>query len=307
MAHIGDEHKDQQVTILSLVAACDNFPLNPVEHGYYQLCLPGDDQPHGYMLPKIVDRMPFTPAFEVHHDEPRRVTVLDNLNGEDTARAINAAFQDLIDICIDQNTFRALAGRHSEPFAIPSARYERPVQVVRFAAQLFGITHRGAHLIPRRAAHLFTYPGMLDTTVAGGVKAGASPLQTIIVEANEEASLPEDLVRRLARCRGTITQMSMSGEESPAEKGLVCPNYTFVYDMELPPDVVPRPNDDEVAGFTAMTVEDLKAAMLREEFKDDSAVVLVDFLIRHGVITPENEPEFVDITMRLHRKLPFRT
>jgi hypothetical protein len=34
---------------------------------------------------------------------------------------------------------------------------------------------------------------------------------------------------------------------------------------------------------------------------------LVDFLIRHGIITPENEPDFVEISMRLHRRLPFRT
>ncbi|KAK6430578.1 hypothetical protein LTR95_013265 [Oleoguttula sp. CCFEE 5521] len=319
MAHPEAEHKDRKATFLSLVAACDSFPSGPVGDRYYQLYLPGDDQPHGYMLPEIVARMPFTSAFEVRHEIPHRVSVLDHTNGDNTPGAVNVAFQDLIDTCIEQKTFRALAGMHSEPFAIPSARYERPVQVERFAAQLFGITHRGAHLvaytfrnsemyvwIPRRAAHLFTYPGMLDTTVAGGVKAGASPLRTIIEEAHEEASLPEDLVRRLARCRGTITHMSISGEESPAEKGLVCPDYTFVYDMELPSDVEPRPHDDEVAGFTAMTVQELKAAMLREEFKDDSAVVLVDFLIRHGFITPENEPDFVEITMRLHRRLPFR-
>ncbi|OQO04124.1 hypothetical protein B0A48_10733 [Cryoendolithus antarcticus] len=320
MSHDEDERKHRDVNFLSLVAACDNFPSGPVDDRYYLLYLPGDDQPHGYMLPQVVARMPFTSAFEVNHEVPRCVSVLDQSDGDDIPGAVNAAFQDLINICVEQKTFRALAGMHSEPFAIPSARYEKPVQIERFAAQLFGITHRGAHLvaytfrdsemyvwIPRRAAHLFTYPGMLDTTVAGGVKAGASPLRTIIEEAHEEASLPEDLVRRLARCRGTITHMSVSGEESPAEEGLVCPDYTFVYDMELPPDLVPRPNDDEVAGFTAMTVEDLKAAMLREEFKDDSAVVLVDFLIRHGVITPENEPDFVEITMRLHRKLPFRT
>ncbi|OQO06380.1 hypothetical protein B0A48_08970 [Cryoendolithus antarcticus] len=310
MAHSQTEHKDRRATFLSLVAAADNFPFGPVEDRYYQLYLPGDDQPHGYMLPEVVARMPSIAAIEVEHKVPRRVNVLDKSHGTDTPGAVNAAFQELVDMCIERKTFRALAGMHSEPFAIPSTRYERPVQVERFAAQLFAYTFRDSEMyvwIPRRAAHLFTYPGMLDTTVAGGVKAGASPLQTIIEEAREEALLAEDVFRRLARCRGTITHMSMSGEESPAEKGLVCPDYTFVYDMELPPDVVPRPNDDEVAGFTTMTAEDLKAAMLREEFKDDSAVVLVDFLIRHGVITPENEPDFVEITMRLHRKLPFRT
>jgi hypothetical protein len=46
---------------------------------------------------------------------------------------------------------------------------------------------------------------------------------------------------------------------------------------------------------------------LRGEFRPDSAAVLVEYLIRHGFITPENEPEFVEINVRLHRRLPFRT
>lgn len=77
--------------------------------------------------------------------------------------------------------------------------------------------------------------------------------------------------------------------------------------MELPQDVIPRPHDDEVSSFTLMTVEDLKSALLREEFKPDSAAVLIEFLIRHSFITPENEPDFDEINTRLRRRLPFRT
>lgn len=272
------------------------------------------------MLPEVVRKMPWTADFDVQHSHPRQVTVLDSSNSNDTAGAINAAFSAVVTTCVEKNLFHVLDGRHSEPFAVVGARYGQPVYVERFATALFGLTTRGAHLVayrmdedgmkvwvPRRSAHLYTYPNMLDTTVAGGVKSGVPPFQTIVEEADEEASLPEDLIRQKARCRGVISHMNVTGDDFPGEKGLVTPDYVYVYDIELPEDVTPKPHDEEVSSFTLMSVEELQAALLREEFKPDSAAVLVDFLIRHGIITPENEPDFVEISMRLHRRLPFRT
>lgn len=298
-----------------------SFPYDSTADQYYRLFLPNDNEPHGYMLPEVVQKMPWTPNFTIQHSK-RIVQVLDTSNGSNTAKAINTAFSELVTACIDLDIFHVLCRQHSEPFAIPGARYDSPVYVERFAAALFGVTSRGAHLvaycndeesglmkvwIPRRSAHLYTYPGMLDTSVAGGVKAGVSPFQTIVEEAHEEASLPESLIRERACCRGVISHMNVTGEDFPGEKGLVTPDYIYVYDIELPLDVIPRPRDDEVSGFTLMTVEEVKSALLRERFKPDSAAVLVEFLIRHGVITPENEEDFVEISMRLRRRLPFRT
>lgn len=272
------------------------------------------------MLPETVAKMPWTTNFHIQHSHPRRVSILDSSNGKDTAGAVNAALQEVVTTCIEQDLFHVLDHRHSEPFAIIGARYSAPVYVERFASALFGITSRGAHMvayvndgtdmkvwIPRRSAHLYTYPSMLDTTVAGGVKSGVPPFQTIIEESYEEASLPESLIHEKARCRGVISHMNVTGKDFPGEQGLVTPDYVYVYDIELPQDLIPKPHDDEVGSFTLMTIEDLKAALLSEEFKPDSAAVLVDFLITHAIITPENEPDFVEISMRLHRRLPFRT
>lgn len=272
------------------------------------------------MLSEVVEKMPWSPDFQVQHQHPRKVTVLDSSDGKDTARAVNKAFSDVVSAAIERDLFHVLCRQHSEPFAVVGARYDAPVYIERFAAALFGITSRGAHMvayrmdedgmkvwIPRRATHLYTYPNMLDTTVAGGVKSGVPPFQTIVEESDEEASLPEELVRQKAKCRGVISHMNVTGDDFPGEKGLVTPDYVYVYDIELPLDVIPRPHDDEVNSFTLMRVDELKATLLREEFKPDSAAVLIDFLIRHNIITPENERDFVEISMRLHRRLPFRT
>ena len=101
--------------------------------------------------------------------------------------------------------------------------------------------------------------------------------------------------------------MNVTGEDFKGEKGLVMPDYIYSYDIELPADVIPRPHDDEVDCFYSMSVEELKAALLRGEFKPDSAAILVHFLIIHGIVTAENEKDYVEINMRLHRMLPFRT
>lgn len=272
------------------------------------------------MTPEVVKEMPWTSDFAIHHDNPRSVRLLDSSTGEDTAGAINSAFASLVSNCIEQDIFHVLCRQHSEPVAIVGVSYSKPVYVERFAASLFGLMSRGAHLVAytmidghknvwvaRRSAHLYTYPCMLDVTVAGGVKSGESPFDTIIHEADEEASLPEGLIRQLARPRGVVSHMSVTGDDFKGEKGLVVPDYIYVYDIELPHGVIPKPCDDEVESFTCMPLEDLQEALLRGEFKADSAAVLVHFLIVHGILTAENEPDYVEINMRLHRLLPFKT
>jgi hypothetical protein len=332
-------HQSKSTTFLSLVEACDesvlhshilynpvlaltrhhSFPDGPVGEEYYTICLPGDIQPYGYMTPEVVTKMPWTPSFAVNHSAPRSVTVLDHSRGVNTADAINRAFAELISICIEQDLFHVLSRRHSEPSAILGVPFSKPVYVERFAVALFGLVSRGAHLVAyvngfegtkvwvsRRSNHLYTYPGCLDVTVGGGIKSGDTPFDTIIEEADEEASLPEGLVRKQARSRGVISHMSTTGPDFRGEKGLVVSDYIYVYDIELPSDVVPRPHDDEVQGFQCLTIEELQAALLRNEFKTDSAAVLVYFMILHGIITPENEKDFAEINMRLHRRLPFK-
>lgn len=264
--------------------------------------------------------MPWTSDFAVRHDQHPSVTVLDSSNGRDTAASINYAFARLVSICIENDLFHVLCRQHSEPSAVVGVSYPQPVFVERFASSLFGLMSRGAHLVAytiaegqrrvwvsRRSAHLYTYPGMLDVTVGGGVKSGVSPFDTIIHESEEEASLPEDLIRKHTCPRGAISHMSITGQDFKGEKGLVVPDYIYVYDIELPREVTPRPHDDEVDSFYCMSIAELQAALLRREFKPDSAAVFIYFLIVHGYLTAENERDYVEINTRLHRMLPFKT
>ena len=156
--------------------------------------------------------------------------------------------------------------------------------------------------VARRSAHLFTYPNRLDTTVAGVIKAEHSPFECIVAEADEEASSPPDFVRKNARATGTISYVTKN-----INTGLIHPSVLYIFDIELPSTMIPKPQDDEVAEFYPLSVEEVKQAMLRQEFMPNCAFVMIDFAIQQSIITPENKDDYVEITTRLRRRRPVPT
>jgi isopentenyldiphosphate isomerase len=263
------------------------------------------------MTTETVDKMPWTSNFSIDHSA-NKVSLDLPIN---TPATINQEFQTVIDAAIASNKFDVLHGDHSEPYLVQGVSY--PLHLERFTAPLFGIATRGAHMtgytrsastgelkvwVARRSPHLFTYPNKLDTTVAGGVKAQHTPLQCIIEESEEEASLPRDFVSEAVKSVGVITYMTRS-----ARTGSVHPDVLFVFDLEMPETLVPKPNDEEVSEFKLLTIDEVKEAMFAGEFKANCNLVMIDFFIRHGIITAENELDYVELQQRLHRRIPIPT
>lgn len=286
--------------------------------------------------------MPWTADFAISAPGApiRTVHLLDASRGaSSSAAACNASLAALVRLAQDKGAFAKTLGRKAEgeDFRImgaAAADYGGLVQLRRSAASLFGVANRGAHMtvytrdldtgayrfwVPRRSAHLATYPGMLDNTVAGGVRAEETPRECILHEADEEASLPGDFVRRHARAVGAVTYITQTGSGGGADAqsrvggfdaGLCVPDVLYCYDLEVPADqadVVPLPRDDEVERFYLWSLDETRAALARGEFKPNTALVLIDFFVRHGILTEENEPDFVEILTRLHRRLPVPT
>ena len=261
--------------------------------------------------------MPWTTDFEIDHSH-RTVQLVPHTSDKNAASTCTSALSSLVTIALQENTFAILHGQHSELYPIIGANY--PVAIERFARSLFGVIARGAHLtiytrteagmkiwVPRRSAHLFTYPNCLDTTVAGGVTAGEGPLECIVREAAEEASLSENLVRDNACSCGVLSYIGMNDSQGGGERGLVSPDVIYVYDLEVAQDVILKPGDDEVSEFCLWNVDEVKQRLARGQFKTNSALVMIDFLMRHGAITPENERDYAEISARMHRKLLFPT
>jgi hypothetical protein len=57
---------------------------------------------------------------------------------------------------------------------------------------------------------LISWPGYLDNSVAGGIPSGLTPLESIIKECAEEASLDENEVRARLRPAGCVSYLTRS-------------------------------------------------------------------------------------------------
>jgi hypothetical protein len=78
----------------------------------------------------------------------------------------------------------------------------------------------------------------------------------------------------------------------------------FCYDLELPEDFEPRCTDGEVETFYRLPVaEVIEIVQETEEFKLNCNLVIIDFLVRHGLISQE-DMHYVAIVQGLRSPLP---
>ncbi len=194
-----------------------------------------------------------------------------------------------------------------ETYAVRERFTDPPVMMVdRAAVPYFGFRAYGVHMngytrdggdfrmwIGRRAADRVVCPDMLDNMVAGGQPAGLGLMENLLKECAEEAAIPPDLAARAVPV-GAISYCM----EAP--EGLK-PDVMFCYDLELPADFQPWNTDGEIAEFYLMPVEEV-AAMVRDTqaFKFNCNLVIIDFLLRHGVMPPE-DPDYLDLLKGLRQ------
>jgi 8-oxo-dGTP pyrophosphatase MutT (NUDIX family) len=310
---------------LSLVGQCDGFPYpesHPTAYSarintYYQLRVAGHFYALGYLLPSVAEVFRGIPGWELD-DNDRTLTLTFGTNAAERSQAVETTLLAMK----ETGHFKVLDKWRGELYAVYGKGKELLFNVERSASPLLGVVTYGVHLTaytrsketgeikiwtPRRARTKQTYGGMLDNAVAGGIASGESPFESLVRECAEEASLSEELVRERAKAVGTVTYYAIRDERAGGETGLMQPEVQYVYDLELPEDVVPKPGDDEVEEFYLWTVEEVREAMRRGEFKPNCALVVLDFFVRHGLLTTENERDYIEIVSRLHRRLEFPT
>lgn len=175
---------------------------------------------------------------------------------------------------------------------------------------LFGVRAYGVHLngylrrpdglylwIGKRSSDRKVEPGKLDNLVAGGQPADLTLEENLLKECEEEAGMPSQLAR-LATPVGTVTYCF------EADNGLK-PDTLFCYDLKVPEDFAPQNQDGEIADFRLMHVEDA-LTLIREgdSFKFNVSLVILDFAIRHGILSADGEPEYEAILAGLHAPQP---
>ena len=207
-------------------------------------------------------------------------------------------------------TFACLKGWRDERYSVFNTPHSVVFDVERAAVSLFGLRTYGCHMngfvrmkdnslkmwIAKRSMHKQTDPGMLDNMAAGGLSSGYNALETMIKECGEEAGIPPELAKQV-RHVGAISYYEVRDNGIESE-----PGTDFCFDLELPADFVPCPQDGEVESFQLLSLDEVLDLILQKTFKSESMLVAVDFMIRHGFLD-SSYPSYLDIVTAL--RVPF--
>ena len=260
------------------------------------------DQRIGWVRDDFIERLrEFGDVFEFAADSVNLASRFD------TVAARTVAMSGVVRALVQNRTFAKLRNENyavvtewgAPPLMLLDRSAVAPFGVKAFGVHVNGHTRRGGQTllwIGRRALDKAVEPGKLDNMVAGGQPAGLSLTENLVKEAGEEAGIPRELALR-AKPAGAITYC-MEGE-----RGLK-PDTMFVYDLEIPEDFVPRNVDGEFSELHLMTFDEVvEVVRTSYDFKFNVSLVLIDFLIRVGHITPENEPDYLALLTGLHASL----
>lgn len=242
----------------------------------------------GQMRPAFAQRLQSWPAVFRVQDSGVDLTV--------PAGTLQERSQPVAEVLVELVGQGVISHLHGEQYvATTGGRDERLLLIDRAAAPYFGIRAFGQHVngfvrrgdalelwVGRRSGDRRNYPGKLDNMVAGGLPHGISMEENLHKECWEEAGIPLELAAQ-ARQVGVLTY------NAETEKG-VKPDTLFCYDLELPLDFEPRCTDGEVDTFYRWPAEKvLQVVRETDDYKLNCNLVVIDFLVRHGYLGPENE------------------
>ncbi|KAI1345297.1 NUDIX hydrolase domain-like protein [Xylaria sp. FL0043] len=311
-------------TFTELIEGCHGLPY-PDEQKYaqitsqlYQFRLQENWNGHstgeyatvGWILPSTAANMLWTNKFRIDHDS-RTIDIL-YAPGNDFESQVIA---EQLHLAHTQGCLFMSKKLESELYRILGIN--RMVRIARGGSALFGIQTFGIQMtgyvrdketgemkiwVAKRSSTRMAHPGKMDNTVGGGATADEDHFECMLREAKEEASLPEKWMREHAKVVGTISYFFVRNAKGTGEVGFVDRSLQFIYDVELPSHVVPKPSDDEVEEFYLWTIAETIAALKEDRFKSNSGVTLIDFLIRHGYITARDEPELETVISLIQRR-----
>jgi len=293
-------------SLLTLAKGFNNFYLSGLGSGECLPLLCSSVQVGFVPAPVVTQLLQYPEVFTV-----TKVAVTINEALKSPAERNKALETVLLDLK-KQNLFEALRGWRDECYDIKE-HFSSPAlfKMERSATPLFGLRQYGIHIngfvrhstrgdclwLQRRSPTKQTYPGLLDSLVGGGLASGMTVGETVVKEAMEEANVPEALA-------ATATSVGSVSFFYRSERGLF-PNTEFVFDLELPESFQPGNNDGEVCGFQLTPVQDIIGIITSQDYKITSAPIALDWLVRHGHVTLEEEPDLPEIVELLHLPLHF--
>ena len=123
-------------------------------------------------------------------------------------------------------------------------------------------------------------------------------VENVIKECEEEAGIPPSLAKK-AIATGAVSYTTLP------EEGGVKQDVLFTFDLPLPQDFIPRPVDGEVPlcrpsfvfsvdpqveSFSLLPISEVQRLVRQTtEYKPNCAVVIIDFFLRHGLVSPDQK------------------
>ena len=262
-----------------------------------------DNRQMGWIKPGFAELLAsWSSIFDLENDSIGAVN--DNIQGFRTQRS--QAVDEVIHALVQKQLIKAYL---DEPYPVTAGDRSAAVMTVdRSAGAHLGIRCFGQHLngyvrkndgihlwIAHRARDRHIEPGKLDNMVAGGLPWHTSLEENLIKECAEEAGMSASLASH-ARAVGTVSYLAESVNG-------IKPDTLYCYDIELPEDFTPVCTDGEVESFMLMPViEVMEIIRDSEAFKPNCNLVILDFVIRHGLLDPE-EKGYTGLVSSLHKQL----
>ncbi|KAM4125257.1 hypothetical protein ACB094_01G295300 [Castanea mollissima] len=150
----------------------------------------------------------------------------------------------------------------------------------------------GEELIPGIRNELYPVTSSFGAPIFFSLERAAAPYfgikpygiacgENIVKECEEEAGIPKSISKE-AIPAGVVSYMDIDGYRYKRD-------VLFCYDLKLPASFRPENQDGEVDSFKLIPVTHVANVIQRTQFfKPNCSLVIIDFLFRHGYMSPEH-------------------
>ncbi len=277
---------------LEKITKCNNFS----EEGKLRLVIDGKNV--GYVKEEFVEYLLRSGVFiedlgtltidPKYQTREQREDALDSFAQE--------ALRDSITNIYMQEPYPVIEDINSEPICLADRSISTLLGLISFGQHLNGYIKSEDRIkmwIGRRSYTRGYEAGKLDHIVAGGLPCGISLEDNLVKECYEEAGMGRELALKAVPV-GIVSykhEYDLGGKQ----------DIIYCYDLELPESFIPQCKDGEVEEFYLMDIEEVANIVKNsDEFKLNCNLVIIDFLLRHGYLKPE-ERDYIAIARGLRR------
>lgn len=152
--------------------------------------------------------------------------------------------------------------------------------------------------IARRSRLKRIFPGFLDVVSGGNIGLGQLPVESVMREASEGASLPESYLAKHVRSSGNIVFSHRSSA------GWLLPGLYHTFQLPLPMNSLKTfGHDGEVESFELLDAQECLDKLVAGEFAPSSALAILNFLVRERLYTRDVDVGYDAVLEAMQRDL----